>query len=40
MRFDRFEKFVDLMKIEMIEIEHFEFVSFENESMQWSSIRF
>jgi hypothetical protein len=34
MRFDRFEKFVDLMKTEKIEIEHFEIESFENESIQ------
>jgi hypothetical protein len=33
MRFDRFEKFADLMKTEEIEIEHLEIESFENESM-------
>jgi hypothetical protein len=34
MRFDRFEKFADLMKTEVIEIEHLEFVPLESENMQ------
>jgi hypothetical protein len=34
MRFDRFEEFVDLMKTEVIEIEHLEVESLENKSMQ------
>jgi hypothetical protein len=34
MRFDRFKEFADLMKTEVIEIEHLEIKSFENESMQ------
>jgi hypothetical protein len=34
MRFDRFEKFADLMKTEEIEIEHLEIESLENENMQ------
>jgi hypothetical protein len=37
MRFDRFEsfeRFVDLMMIAEVEIEHFEIESLENESMQ------
>jgi hypothetical protein len=33
MRFDRFEKFADLMMIAEIEIERFEIESLENESM-------
>jgi hypothetical protein len=34
MRFDRFEAFVDLIKIEEIEIEHLEIQSLVSESMQ------
>jgi hypothetical protein len=34
MRFDRFEKYVDLMKTEKIKIEHLEVKSLENENMQ------
>jgi hypothetical protein len=34
MRFNRFEEFADLMKIENIEIEHFEIELFVNKCMQ------
>jgi hypothetical protein len=34
MRFDRFEKFADLMKTEEIEIEHLEIEPLVSESMQ------
>jgi hypothetical protein len=34
MRFDRFEEFADLMKTEVVEIEHLEIEPLENESMQ------
>jgi hypothetical protein len=33
MKFDRFEKFADLMMIERVEIEHLEIESLESESM-------